>query len=49
MFNKYLVVIKDNDPRAQNKKKKAMKKIKVSELRKQSYKYITKYIGRGEK
>ena len=31
------------------KEKKATKKIKASELRKQSYKYITKYIGRGEK
>ena len=49
MFNKYSVVIKDDNSRAQNKKKKVMKKIKASELRKWSYKHITKYIGRGEK
>ena len=48
MLDKYSVVIRDNDPTAQIKRKNTMKKIKASELRKWSFKYITKHIGRGE-
>ena len=34
LLDKYSVVIEEDDPAAQNKEKKAMKKIKASEMRK---------------
>ena len=49
MLDKYSIEIDKEDERADIKRKKAMKKIKDNEIRKWGFKYITKYISKGEK
>ena len=48
MLDKYSIEIDEEDKRASIKRKKVLKKIKEKEIRKWGFKYIIRYIGKGQ-
>ena len=47
LFDKNSILIEGEDKKAQNKRRKLVKKLKQAEFKKSSFKYITKHVGKG--